>query len=656
MMVKNNKIYLFIVLFIFLTRILGAQEWGDVNYDGSINIVDALLVAQYYVGLNPQDFNQQAADVSGDGSINIVDALLIAQFYVGLINEFPVSSTTTPEPTPTEGEYYLLDRAGFSLVYVDSEETSGEDAPATNFFDGNTATFWHTEWESSNPAHPHEIQIDIGGTYDVGGIRYLPRQDESNNGTISGYEVYVGTNTGNWAGNAWTSGAEFNVLVWSGGPTPTPGPTEEPTATPVPTDQPTATPDQGSLSYIVTAVNDGLDNQDLYLMNDGLSGLGYRQMALNTNVSYSQMISYLQSNYTTLYHTGHGSERDFGTANGAISSSTTTINIQNTIIATCLTMSDTGWKNAFGQNAQCIMGYTKESFDYTDNDVVNNMINRLRENKSYAVAWYQANSAIGLTSDRWACYVREGGSINEYSARTGNIPGSKSAPSDLVSLDAAGKLLVSMDILENIDSFPVSPRPDLSFVETDLVIEGEIGALGDVLGECSLTAEDAQACVEQYVSDSGGLPPDAVLDRVIAIVSHGESGSLPTIMGYVVRYIREIDDIMIRSNGIENHIAYLVGQTGSVVTRSSFWPDFYRKEEIKSKGTLLHVNEVMYLAAPSISGFIKEDRTLIITDVMPVYGTYGPNSDIKDIVPAFSFIATDGTFIVVDAATGELIR
>jgi GH35 family endo-1,4-beta-xylanase len=61
---------------------------GDVNSSGSIDIVDALMTAQYYVGLNPSGFDSSAADTNCDGSINIVDALLIAQYYVGLITQF----------------------------------------------------------------------------------------------------------------------------------------------------------------------------------------------------------------------------------------------------------------------------------------------------------------------------------------------------------------------------------------------------------------------------------------------------------------------------------------------------------------------------------------------------------------------------------------
>jgi endoglucanase len=58
---------------------------GDVNGNGEVDIVDALLIAQYYVGLDPAGFNPDAADTNQDGSIDIIDALRVAQYYVGLI-------------------------------------------------------------------------------------------------------------------------------------------------------------------------------------------------------------------------------------------------------------------------------------------------------------------------------------------------------------------------------------------------------------------------------------------------------------------------------------------------------------------------------------------------------------------------------------------
>jgi len=62
---------------------------GDVNNNGAVDIIDALLVAQYYVGMNPSGFVIANGDVNCSGGVDIVDALLIAQYYVGLISAFP---------------------------------------------------------------------------------------------------------------------------------------------------------------------------------------------------------------------------------------------------------------------------------------------------------------------------------------------------------------------------------------------------------------------------------------------------------------------------------------------------------------------------------------------------------------------------------------
>ncbi|MBN2736579.1 MAG: glycoside hydrolase family 9 protein [Spirochaetales bacterium] len=60
---------------------------GDVNGDDSVNIIDALLTAQVYVGIEVAGFLAEAADVNCDLSINIIDAMLIAQFYVGILTD-----------------------------------------------------------------------------------------------------------------------------------------------------------------------------------------------------------------------------------------------------------------------------------------------------------------------------------------------------------------------------------------------------------------------------------------------------------------------------------------------------------------------------------------------------------------------------------------
>ena len=64
--------------------------YGDVNNSGAVDIVDALMTAQSYVGLNPPGFDPTYADVNSDGTVSIVDALIIAQYYVGLVPSLPV--------------------------------------------------------------------------------------------------------------------------------------------------------------------------------------------------------------------------------------------------------------------------------------------------------------------------------------------------------------------------------------------------------------------------------------------------------------------------------------------------------------------------------------------------------------------------------------
>jgi hypothetical protein len=63
--------------------IICAYTTGDANGNGTIDIIDALVIARYYIGLSPV-IDICAADVNHDGTVDIIDALLVAQCYVGL--------------------------------------------------------------------------------------------------------------------------------------------------------------------------------------------------------------------------------------------------------------------------------------------------------------------------------------------------------------------------------------------------------------------------------------------------------------------------------------------------------------------------------------------------------------------------------------------
>lgn len=61
---------------------------GDVNFDGSIDIVDATEIQKHIVNINALSDEQLAvADVNGDGNINVIDATQIQKYIANLISE-----------------------------------------------------------------------------------------------------------------------------------------------------------------------------------------------------------------------------------------------------------------------------------------------------------------------------------------------------------------------------------------------------------------------------------------------------------------------------------------------------------------------------------------------------------------------------------------
>jgi hypothetical protein len=82
--------------------------------------------------------------------------------------------------------------------------------------DDNPSTLWHSQFDPYQPL-PHEITLDLGGSYNTTGLLYLPRQDGNYNGNITSYTISVstdGTNftqvaSGTWADNPTLKSAQF---------------------------------------------------------------------------------------------------------------------------------------------------------------------------------------------------------------------------------------------------------------------------------------------------------------------------------------------------------------------------------------------------------------------------------------------------------------
>lgn len=80
-------------------------------------------------------------------------------------------------------------KTDWKIYSVDSDDVGNE---ARLAIDGNPATFWHTQWQTSSPKPPHELVIDLGQRYTITGLFVQSRTDDSHNGTIRNFEFFIG--------------------------------------------------------------------------------------------------------------------------------------------------------------------------------------------------------------------------------------------------------------------------------------------------------------------------------------------------------------------------------------------------------------------------------------------------------------------------------
>lgn len=100
----------------------------------------------------------------------------------------------------------FIPQKDWRLLHADSEETEAENGRASNAFDDSASTIWHTAYTNDKPVPPHELQIDLGASYELTGLRYLPRQDSVDYGTIADYELYISQDPTAW-GDAVAKGS-----------------------------------------------------------------------------------------------------------------------------------------------------------------------------------------------------------------------------------------------------------------------------------------------------------------------------------------------------------------------------------------------------------------------------------------------------------------
>jgi len=86
-----------------------------------------------------------------------------------------------------------VSRQHWKVVYADSEELDVANNLATNVFDLQESTFWHTNYSTSKPKHPHQLVINLGENKKITGLSYLPRVEANKSGMIKDFKIYIKT-------------------------------------------------------------------------------------------------------------------------------------------------------------------------------------------------------------------------------------------------------------------------------------------------------------------------------------------------------------------------------------------------------------------------------------------------------------------------------
>ncbi len=158
----------------------------------------------FSTGSEKRDADTIEAGSANAPTLHIEYATTTAVYPEAQYIKFESLSAYDNDPWAVASELSLIDandaslnKGAWSLFSTDSEETNPS-RPATNAFDGNDTTFWHTEWRDSDPVHPHEIIINLGALHSLKTFKYLARQDGSDNGRVNAYKIYLSNDGVSW--------------------------------------------------------------------------------------------------------------------------------------------------------------------------------------------------------------------------------------------------------------------------------------------------------------------------------------------------------------------------------------------------------------------------------------------------------------------------
>ena len=129
-----------------------------------------------------------AALNSNDGFFTSADVNTTGRYVKYVAIEGPNSFTYLGEINVIE----RLDNSDWSIVDFSTEEAGGEgptNGYATAAIDGDTGTFWHSNWSSTGSSYPHHLTIDLGSEKSIASFEIFRRSGQGGGATI--HEFWV---------------------------------------------------------------------------------------------------------------------------------------------------------------------------------------------------------------------------------------------------------------------------------------------------------------------------------------------------------------------------------------------------------------------------------------------------------------------------------
>ncbi|WP_298327813.1 discoidin domain-containing protein [Haloactinopolyspora sp.] len=133
----------------------------------------------------------------------------------------PTLTTTPPAPprpqVPDDAPPEFDDIVPSDQVTATASSVHSDPHLACMAVDGRATTFWHSAPAATGPL-PASVTLDLGDTYDVHGLGYLPRQDGNQNGNITEYRVEVSVDGEDFttvADGDWADDKEQKYATWT---------------------------------------------------------------------------------------------------------------------------------------------------------------------------------------------------------------------------------------------------------------------------------------------------------------------------------------------------------------------------------------------------------------------------------------------------------